>query len=227
MRSLHFYSTTRGNWVNFHTKSFSAVAAASLLLVLSGVGRAETLIDDTVTATWAYPNLNTIYQNPLTQTGDGVNPIVFPSTSFTGFGGNPDNSAMTITVTATQVIFDGQFNSGCAGYPNNPTLPCFPFDNNATFNGFTIADDTLGSSIATATYDSATGNSWTAFGDPGRITIDNGVLEVNFQGLSSGPGNELIVDYTLATATPEPSTWLLAGCAIAFGAVKRIRRAKA
>jgi hypothetical protein len=177
------------------------------------------MLGDTVTAQWNFTDINTIYQYPFDGTATtylGNPAIEFPNTSFMGNG--DDNSAMTIYITATQIIFLGQYNEGCTNYPSDPSYPCSAFySDGVTFNGF-ILSDTTSSDIASVTYDSATssgseGDPWSDLANNGGISFTSDSVTVNFLDLTSGPGestpNELILDYTTTSSTPEPGAMLL------------------
>ena len=180
----------------------SLVAGASALL-LGGVASAATLIGQTGTGAYYYPDVATIYPSQT---------MVPPA--FT-IGAGEEQEITIEGVTTFNVDFDAATLAILIETSlTNPILGSTSF-NGVIFNspGFT-------------TLTGATVNSSTTLGafNNSRVTIAGNELRLNFSGLSYQNGDLVRLDFTSATggAVPEPTAWGL--MILGFGGVGAMMR---
>lgn len=173
----------------------SAAAAALVVGTLAMPASAATLIGDSITAAYYFPNQASVYGGFT----------VSPTAAFTVGAG--------IEATGTvdgglQQTFDFAASSLTLTYLNSAGWTA------TEFNGWGFTNNSK-------SYDaiaSVTGI------DPARVTIAGNTLFVNWQGLSFQPGNQIVVEFA-AGAIPEPASWMLliGGFGMVGAAVRRRR----
>jgi hypothetical protein len=174
--------------------------SCSVMLVGAAVSSRQAhagFFGDTLTGTWNYPTISTIYSNPGTGfTGPGV---VSPSITFFFEG-------TSATVTNTQIV-ETNFGSGYAAEP---------------FNGFVITDLTS-SKITGASIDPAT--NVPGF-DSADLSFTSNSVATNVAGLSApSASDQIVVDVSFAgTPAPEPTSFALLGASLFGIAAVRRRR---
>lgn len=177
----------------------SLVLIAALVAGATALQAQSSLTGDSVSLTWNYPNIGTVYETP--SPAAVVVGSVVPTWTAAELGANsPYNTAMQVNVAATTITFDGENNYGGAnGY--------FTSDSGVSFNGYVISDQK--EHIVSVTIDSASG-AWSGF-PSSRITADTGHIFVDFEGLASGPGNELVLHVTSETLCDASYTGMFNG----------------
>ena len=173
----------------------SAAAAALVAGALAMPAGAATLIGDSITAVYYFPNQASVY--------GGFS--VSPSPTFTVDAG----SEATGTVDGgLQQVFDFGASNFTLTLNNNVSWTA------TTFNGWGFTNN----SNAFGSISSVTGI------DPTRVTITGNTLFVNWQGLDYQSGNQIVVEFG-AGAIPEPASWMmLIGGFGMVGAAMRRRR---
>jgi MYXO-CTERM domain-containing protein len=166
-----------------------------LLLALLAAPAHAGLIGATVNVSAYFPNTSSVYVDP----GNVVvsDALEYPAGSYSIFTGS-----VAVDVSDTQIILDDTTNNA---------LPASPAD----FNGY-ILRVISGPAIASASVDPASG--WV----PVEVTVVNGDLRINYQGLTSGvlPNPLSIIHFT---TVPEPGLGLLAAVGLLGLALARRR----
>jgi hypothetical protein len=154
------------------------VMAALFLSAGSSTGMATSILGDTVTIQYLYPNSSTQYG--LSATGT----VTATGVTLNLFG----NQSVTIFANDVQMV----------GINSNGS-----FFSSAAFNGVSIQDLTNPSAFAGYSVDPAT--TIPAF-NISDVSISGGLLYINYQGLSTPLGSLAQVDFTTAASVPEPGT---------------------
>jgi hypothetical protein len=162
----------------------SLMLMVALVLGATALQAQSSLTGDSVSLTWNFPNISTVYETP--SPAAVVVGSVTPSWTPAALGANfPFNTAMQVNVAATTITFVGENNYGGTNDP-------FDTGSGVSFNGYVISDQS--EHIVSVTIDSASG-AWSGFSSS-RISTDTGHIFVDFQGLASGPNNELVLHVT-------------------------------
>ena len=173
----------------------SAAAAALAVGTLAMPAGAATLIGDSITAAYYFPNQASVYG------GFGVS----PTATFTVGAGIEATGTVDGSL---QQTFDFAASSLTLTYNNVASWTA------TDFNGWGFTNNSKA-------YDAIT--SVTGI-DPARVTITGNTLFVNWQGLSYAAGNQIVVNFG-AGAIPEPASWMmLIGGFGMVGAAMRRRR---
>jgi len=196
---------------------------AALLVGLGTNARADSILDgDSVSLTWDAFTTTNIYQSYTNEiVGAGVE---FQAGAVgTGAGGSETgacddppfcyDTAMSVDLsdTVNTISFTGQ-NNGANGNYGAGTFNGFDIKILSPFNGF--------ASVTIDTNDPV----WSGL-LASDVTHTSTDIYVNLEGLVSGAGNQLTLDYTeLASTTPEPSSLLLIGSGMAALAFRLRRR---
>jgi hypothetical protein len=150
--------------------------AVLFLSAASGLGMATSILGDTVTIEYLYPDSST--QFGLSATGT----VTASGVTLNLFGNQ------TVTVFGTDVQMLGTISSGFAS---------------AAFNGVSIQDLTNPAAFTGYSLDPATTIGAFNISD---VSITSGLLYINYQGLSTPQGSLAQVDFTSASSVPEPGT---------------------
>jgi hypothetical protein len=159
----------------------NSLRALALLVLLSWSGAADAgLLGATVNMSAYYPTAASLYDNGGNVVVSGG--VEYPAGSFSLY-----NNSWQIDITDTQIIITDLTSQG---------LPFSP----ATFNGW-ILHVVSGPDIVSATGDGASGFL------PSAISVVNGDLLLNFQGITGPAGSSSIINYsTEAVSVPEPAS---------------------
>ena len=155
-----------------------------LLLVTAGSAQA-TLIGSTVNMSAYYPNTSSVFANPGNAIVSGG--IEYSAGSYAGY-----NSSWEIDISANQLVITDTTSSG------------FPFGSGVAFNGW-ILDVITGPAILSASVDVSSVFS------PFAISIVNGDLLLNYQGVQGPSGSSSVINFTTASAVPAPAPLTLIG----------------
>jgi hypothetical protein len=171
------------------------IMAALFLTAGSGTGMATSILGDTVTIQYLFPDSSTQFGLSATGTvtATGVTLNLFGNQSVTVFG----NDVQMLGTAA-----------GGSGF--SP----------ASFNGVSIQDLTNPTAFSGFSIDPATTISAFNISD---VSISAGLLFVNYQGLSTPLGSLAQVDFTASAAVPEPGTLPLIAAGL-LGAAGLYRR---
>jgi hypothetical protein len=154
------------------------VMAALFLSAASGVGMAGSILGDTVTIQYLYPDSTTLYGLSATGTvtATGVTLNLFANQTVTVFG----NDVQMVGINSDGSFFSlAAFNGVSIQDISNPTaFTGFSIDPATTIGAFNLSD----------------------------VSISGGLLYVNYQGLSTPVGSLAQVDFTSAASVPEPGT---------------------
>ncbi len=172
------------------------IAAAAILAASTGA-MASGMTGDTMNFQYYFPNLQSPYSNATNGS--------FVVGSGVEVSGLADYTG-TLDVQADKIVID--FTGSSYWSP-------------ATFNGFLLSSSTAGTFGAVTIDPSTTDSSFTQ----SMISTTGNTLSVNWQGMSFGSGQEIVLDVTSAVPEASNTALMLAGLFVVAGVARRRRSA--